>query len=77
MKKLKRIHICQIAILLSMLSIVISIVVSYWGYKENEYQLYKLRLEMQMDKNVAMMSEYEDLQSQLNEMITRGQLRNY
>lgn len=77
MKKMKTIHICQIAILLSMLSIAISIVVSYWVYKENEYQLFKLRLEMQSDKNTAMMSEYEDLQSQLNEMITRCQLRNY
>ena len=77
MKKMKIIHICQIAIFLAALSIAISIVVSYWVYKENEYQLYKLRLEMQASNNAAMMSEYEDLQLQLNEIIKRCQLRDY
>jgi hypothetical protein len=32
MKKMKRIHICQIAILLAVLSIAINIVISYWVY---------------------------------------------
>lgn len=77
MKKMKRIHICQIAILLAVLSIAINIVISYWVYKENEYQLFKLRLELQAEKNAAMMGEYEDLQLQLNEIIKRCQLRDY
>ena len=69
MKKLKTMQICQIAILLSALSIAVSIVVSYWVYKETEYQVYRLRLEMQAEKNAAMVSEWEDLQLQLYEMI--------
>ena len=59
MKKLKTIQICQIAILLSALSIAVSIVVAYWVYKETEYQVYRLRLEMQAEKNAAMVSEWK------------------
>ena len=77
MKKLKTIHICQIAILLSVLSIAVGIFASYWTYKETQYQLFKFQLEMQSEKNTAMMSEYEDLQLQLNEIIKRCQLRDY